>query len=55
VRETVSDRRPALARSSFSAETVRAAPTILVVTAEFGVTARRYGNRGPSLDGLAPP
>ncbi|HEY5951117.1 MAG TPA: SagB/ThcOx family dehydrogenase [Kofleriaceae bacterium] len=45
VRESAADRRSAIATSSFSQETVRAAPAILIVTADVTITARKYGGR----------
>lgn len=44
-RESAADRRSAIATASFSQETVRGAPAILVVTAAVAITARKYGGR----------
>lgn len=45
MRESAVDRRAAIATSSFSNDTVRAAPAILVITANVAITARKYGSR----------
>ncbi|MGE0401225.1 MAG: SagB/ThcOx family dehydrogenase [Kofleriaceae bacterium] len=45
VRESAGDRRTAIATSSSSQEALRAAPAILVITADVAITARKYGDR----------
>jgi SagB-type dehydrogenase family enzyme len=44
-RETSEDRRSAVADASFGQEAVRAAPVMLVISAEIAITARKYGLR----------
>jgi SagB-type dehydrogenase family enzyme len=46
MRDGANDRRDALAVASFSQETVRNAPAVLVITADFSIPARKYGRRG---------
>jgi SagB-type dehydrogenase family enzyme len=45
VRESANDRRNELAAASHGQDSVRAAPTILVVTANIAITAHKYGAR----------
>ncbi len=45
VRESTQDRRGQVASASFGQEAVRAAPAVLVISANLAITARKYGAR----------
>lgn len=45
LRESASDRRPALAAAALGQTAVRTAPVVVVVTATVAITARKYGAR----------
>ena len=45
VREASGDHREAIARAAFGQESVRTAPVVLVISADFAVTASKYGQR----------